>query len=255
MANRDEWMQRRCGYLSASMIGDIISASGKIIDGNISAIRKKRFERRFGYSIPFTSSAMEKGTENEPYAVAWFRENHPELPIVYSQELPEIPFWTVDWAKFGASPDAYSEDGRVIVEFKTVVSATNVEFFADEYTSYEEKKLAVWKEHGAQLLAQLLTSEKAEEVWLVKHIPQFDEIMQDVDSPLASWRGLVFKFRREDFAESLAALKERIVLFDAMIDSHLNPSSFKEGIWYLDQKGTLKQKEEEKKVSGKRNTK
>lgn len=246
MASKEQWMKERCGYLSASMISDICSASGKIIDGNLSAIRSKRFERKFGYALPVTSRPMEIGTETEPYIIEWFRKNHPEIPIIYSAECEKIPFWKVDWAKFGASPDAFSEDERFVVECKTVVSNTNIEFYSDEYTSYEEKKMAVWKEHGDQLLGQFLSNPKVECIILVKYIPQNDDIMEDTDSPLASWRGIIFSFDRKDYEQSLIALKERIILFDKMIDSHINPSQFKEGVWYVDSEGELKQDESKK---------
>lgn len=246
MANREKWLKQRCGFLSASMLSEITSKSGKIIDGNLSAIRKKRFERRFGFSLPVTSKAMEIGVETEPYIIEWFRNQYPDMPIVYSQEEKEIPFWTVDWAKFGASPDAYTPDERIVIECKTVVSNTNIEFFSDIYTSYEEKLKAVWDEHGDQILGQFLSNPKVEQIWVVKYIPQNDEIMEDRDSPLDVWRGSVFVFKREDYTESIEAMKQRILLFDAMIDSHINPSEFKEGIWYLDEEFCLKHKEKEK---------
>ena len=74
---------------------------------------------------------------------------------------------------------------------------------------------------------------KVREIILVKYIYQDDDIMKDTDSPNASWRGIVFRFERADYAESIAEMKDRIVLFDAMIDSHVNPSEFKKGSWSL----------------------
>lgn len=236
------WKRKRCGYITASMLADITSKSGKIIDTNLAAIRAKRFERKRGYSLPVSSRPMEIGSANEPYIIAWFRENHPELPIVYAQELPEIPFWEVSWAKFGASPDAFTEDEKIVVECKTVVSNSNIEFFADENTPYGEKKLKVWDEHGDQILGQFLSNQKVEEIWLVKHIfcDEFNE--EDTDSPLAPWRGMVFKFSRKDYESSIAEMKDRICLFDAFIDAPINPTDFKKGEWYLDSNGKLNKK-------------
>lgn len=250
MASREEWMKRRCGYLSASMLSDITSASGKIIDGNLSAIRSKRFERRFGYSLPVTSRPMEIGTETEPYIIAWFRENYPDVPIIYSQELNEIPFWAVDWAKFGASPDAFTDDETIVVECKTLVSNTNIEFFTDTFTSYEEKKLAVWKEHGDQLLGQWLSNDLVEKILVVKYVPQNDDIMQDLDSPLAKWRGNVFEFDRANYVDAIEAMKQRIILFDKMIDAPINPTDYKEGIWYVEG-GELKHREKDEEKNNK----
>jgi hypothetical protein len=175
---------------------------------------------------------MEIGTENEKYVIEWFRNQYPDIPIIYAQELGEnIPFWKVGWAKFGASPDAFTEDERIVIDAKTVVSNSNIEFFADEYTSYEEKKAKVWEEHGDQILGLWLSNPKTEEVWIVKHIycDEFNEF--EPADPLATWRGLVFKFARKDFEASIAEMKDRIILFDKMIDAPVDPSQFKVGEW------------------------
>ena len=224
MDKEQKWLQRRCGCISASMLSDIESKSGKITLGVQSAIRSKRFERKRGYSLPVSSREMEIGKEQEKYAVEWFRENHPEIPIIYAQELPEIPFWEVSWAKYGASPDAFSEDESVVVEFKTLVSNGKIEFFCDEHTPWIAKELAVWEEHSDQILGQFLSNEKVQTIYLVKYVFQDDYNDFDLDSPTAPWRGFVFRFNREDYPESLERLKKRIEFIDALIDSDLNPA-------------------------------
>lgn len=243
MDKEHKWRLDRCGYITASMLSDITSKSGKIIDGNLAAIRSKRFERKYGYPLQVSSRTMDIGTENEKYVIEWFRCQHPETSIIYAQELEDsIPFWKVDWAKFGASPDAFTEDERIIIDAKTVVSNSNIEFFADEYTSYEEKKAKVWDEHGDQILGLWLSNPKAEEVWIVKHIycDEFNEF--EPADPLAPWRGLVFKFARKDYEASIEEMKRRIILFDKMIDAPINPSEFKKGEWYVDENGILLKK-------------
>ena len=234
MDKEHKWRLERCGYITASMLSDITSKSGKIIDGNLTAIRSKRFERKYGYPLQVSSRTMDIGTENEKYVIEWFRHHYPDIPIIYSQEIEDgIPFWTVNWAKFGASPDAFTEDERIIIDCKTIVSNSNIEFFADEYTSYEEKRARVWDEHGDQIIGLLLSNPNAEEVWIVKHIycDEFNEF--EPADPLAPWRGRVFKFARKDFAASLLEMKDRIILFDKMIDAPINPSDFKTGQWVI----------------------
>ena len=229
--------------ITASELGNITSASGKIIDGNLSYIRAKRWERKHGFSHPVSAKAMDIGNEQEPMIAEWCRKNLlADGELIYSKELPEIPFWTAPDCPLGASPDAYTPSERLVLEFKTLVGATAIEFFGDEHTSYEEKKLAVWKDHGDQLLGQFLSKPAVEEIWLVKYIYQDDDIMADTDSPLAPWRGIVFKFKRDDYLESIAAMRDRIILFDAMIDAPINPSEFKKGEWYVDNAGELKKK-------------
>ena len=241
MNKEQEWLKRRIGMITASELGQLTSASGKIIDGNLSYIRAKRWERKHGFSHPISARALDIGNEQEPMIAEWVRTNLPNGVLVYSKDLPEIPFWVAEDCPLGASPDAFTEDEKIVFEFKTLVGATSIEFFGDEYTSYEEKKLAVWKDHGDQLLGQFLSNKKVEEIWLVKYIFQDDDIMADTDSPLALWRGLVFKFERKNYEESIDAMKERIILFDKMIDAPVNPSEFKKGEWVVVD-GELKKK-------------
>lgn len=233
MDKQQKWLQQRLGMITASELGQITSASGKIIDGNLSYIRSKRWERRRGFSHPVSARTMDIGNEQEPYVYDWCVANLGLDKIIYSKDLPTITFWVSEECPLGASPDAYTPDESTVVELKTLVGATAIEFFGDEDTSYEEKKIAVWKEHGDQLLGQFLSNRKVREIILVKYIYQDDDIMKDTDSPNAPWRGIVFRFERADFAASIAEMKDRIVLFDAMIDSHVNPSEFKKGSWSL----------------------
>ena len=231
MTREEKWLQKRLGMITASELGQITSASGKIIDGNLSYIRSKRWERRHGFTHPVSSRPMEIGNEQEPYIAEWCRANLGLEEIVYSKELEELPFWVASDCPLGASPDAFTPDESLVLEFKTLVGSTAIEFFGDEYTSYEEKKLAVWKDHGDQLLGQFISNDKVQAIWLVKYIYQDDDILKDVDSPLAPWRGIVFKFDRKDFEGSIEEMRNRIMLFDAMVDSHVNPSEFKKGEW------------------------
>lgn len=231
------WLNKRVGKITASELDFITSASGRIIDTNVSYIRAKRFERNHGYSLPVSSRAMDIGNETEPMIFKWLKANcyDGEDPnsIIYSKDLPEIPFWSSPDCPLGASPDAYTEDERVVFEFKTLVGNEMTEFFCDPYTSFEEKKTRVWKEHGDQILGLMLSNPNVKMVVLIKYAPQRDDIMSDTDSPLASWRGHRFLFERKSFEGSLSEMRQRIILFDKMIDAHVNPAEFKDGRWSL----------------------
>lgn len=235
------WLKRRIGMITASELSNIMSASGKIIDGNLSYIRTKRWERNHGFSHPVSAKAMDIGNEQEPMIHQWAMENLGLGDLVYSKDLEEIPFWIAPDCPLGASPDAFTRDEKIVLEYKTLVGATAIEFFGDDYTSYEEKKMAVWKDHGDQLCGQFLSNPTVEQIWVIKYIYQDDDIMADTDSPLAPWRGLVFKFERSSYANTIEAIKNRILIFDKMIDAPINPSEFKKGEWYL-QNGELKVK-------------
>ena len=233
MNKEDKWMEKRLGMITASELSNIMSKSGKIIDTNISYIRSKRWERTHGFSHPVSSRTMEIGNEQEPMIYRWTMENAGFNEIIYSKNLPDIPFWVSDDCPMGASPDAFVPSERVVFEFKTLVGATSIEFFGDYFTSYEEKKSAVWSEHGDQILGLFISNRNVEQVKLVKYIYQDDNIMKDLDSPLKPWRGIVFTFDRKDYEASIQYMKERIILFDAMIASQMNPSDFKSGEWFV----------------------
>ena len=227
-------MQRRIGMITASELSGVTSASGKIIEGNLTYIRSKRWERKHGFTHPVSARAMDIGNEQEPYVIDWCRANLGIGEILYSKDLPEIPFWVADDCPVGASPDAFTPDEKIVIEAKTLVGASSIEFFDDEYTPYEEKKLAVWNDHGDQLLGQFISNKKVEEIILVKYIYQDDDILKDTDSPNAPWRGHVFRFSRKDYEESIEEMRQRIIVFDAMIDSVLSPSEFKKGKWVVE---------------------
>lgn len=226
MDKEQVWKAKRLGCISASELNDLFSRSGKVTEENLKYIRKKRFHRKHKFELPVTGRALDIGREMEHDAVEWVRANYPSLDLVYAQECEEIPFWRVDWAKFGASPDCFTRDESIVVEIKNCVGNDNVYFFDDEGTTYEEKRADVVKEHGNQLAGQFLSNDKVREIWLVKYIYQRDDVMEDVTSPVEPWRGIVFKFKREDF--DLEAMKDRIILFDKFIDSKDSPSMLKE---------------------------
>lgn len=243
MASKEDiWLKKRVGVITASELSAITSKSGRIIEGCVDFIRSKRWERKHGFAHPVSAKAMDIGNEQEPYIAAWCRANLPFETIVYSKELPEITIWSAPDCPLGASPDAYTPDERIVLEFKTLVGAKGIEFFDDEYTPAEEKKKAVLSDHGDQLLGQFISNPKVEEIWLIKYIYCDDSIMEDRDSPLAPWRGHVFKFLRKDYVASIDEMKKRICLIDKMIDAPINPSEFKSGEWYLDKNGELKLK-------------
>lgn len=242
MDKERQWMKRRLGMITASELGQIVSASGRIIDTNLSYIRSKRWERKHGFTHPVSARAMDIGNEQEPYIHEWCKANIADADIVYSKDLSEIPFWIAPDCPLGASPDAYTLDESVEFEYKTLVGNTAIEFFGDDYTPYEEKKLAVWKDHGPQLLGQFLSNPKVQTITLVKYIYCDDDILEDTDSPLDPWRGFVFRFERKDYAVSIAEMRDRIILIDKMIDAPINPADFKSGEWYVTESGELKKK-------------
>ena len=76
-----------------------------------------------------------------------------------------------------------------------------------------------------QLAGQFLSNPKVKEIWVLKYIYQRDECDEDVSSPLDPWRGIIFKFKREDF--NLLEVATRIKLFDLFIDSQFESKALK----------------------------
>lgn len=239
-------MKKRLGRITASELGSITSASGKIIDGVVSYIRSKRFERNHGYALPVSSHTMDVGNETEPTIFEWLKANCPDgidpSALVYSKNEPEIPFWVSEACPMGASPDCFTKDGATVFEFKTLVGNEATEFFCDPHTSYEEKMFRVVKEHMEQLLGLFLSNPDVERIYLIKYTPQRDDIMADIDDPLVPWRGIVFKFDRAAYKESIEEMRQRIILINAMIDAPINPSEFKKGEWIVLEDGQLLKK-------------
>ena len=66
--------------------------------------------------------------------------------------------------------------------------------------------------------------------------------MKDNDSPNAPWRGLVFKFERKDYETSIEEMRQRIILYDKLIDAPINPVEFKKGEWVVLEDGQLLKK-------------
>ena len=229
-------MKERCGLITASELDEIMSASGRVIDGNVAYIRAKRWERKRGYALSVSARTMEIGNENEPMIFEWMKANLGGEDVVYSKdpELKEIPFWSpADMPYFGASPDAFTSDHKTIWEFKTLVGNEATCFFMDEFTPMVEKKARVIKEHGPQLLGLFISSPETETIKLIKYAYQRDDLDLDTDSPLAPWRGIVFEFKRSDYMVSIDEMKSRISFYDQMIDAPVNPVEFKDGLWVL----------------------
>lgn len=229
-------MKERCGRITASELGEINPASGRVIDGCVSYIRAKRWERKHGYALAASSKIMDIGNENEPMIFEWIKANANCGDVVYSKDpdLPAIPFWVPsELPCFGASPDAFTSDRKVIWEFKTLVGNEATCFFMDEYTPMVDKKARVIKEHGDQIMGLFVSSPETEVVKLVKYVYQRDDIDIDLDSPLAPWRGIIFEFKRSDYLVSIEETKNRINFYNQMIDAPVNPVEFKDGLWVL----------------------
>ncbi|MGP5599565.1 lambda exonuclease family protein [Glutamicibacter arilaitensis] len=112
----DEWLQARCGIVTASVVGKFILTKSLEVASNDTArglANTLIAERITGHVEPIpTSRAMERGTLDEPYARAVYSEHY--APVT------EVGFMVNDGGGFkvGYSPDGLvGDDG--LVEFKS----------------------------------------------------------------------------------------------------------------------------------------
>ena len=98
----DEWLAARCGLLTASVIGKLITPKLQVAEndtsrGVIETLVAERITGRVEYVHP--SADMQRGTMDEPYARDLFREQY--APV------SEIGFAvrTINGYRLGASPD------------------------------------------------------------------------------------------------------------------------------------------------------
>lgn len=145
----DEWLAARCGLLTASTVGQMITektVKAASNDKSRSLAKSLIAERITGHVEPIqTSRAMERGTLDEPYARDHYSEHH--SPAV------EVGFMirTINGHKLGYSPDGLvGEDG--LIEIKSRNQRIQLEAFLDD---------AVPLANMAQIQCGLLVSGRA----------------------------------------------------------------------------------------------
>lgn len=122
----DAWKALRAGKVTASRVADVLS---KIKSGESAGRKNYRMdlvaERLTGKPADsFTNSAMQWGTEQEPFARIAY-ETHKGL---FVEQVPFIDHPTIEW--FGCSPDGLvAEDG--LLEIKCPNTTTHLEYLQD----------------------------------------------------------------------------------------------------------------------------
>lgn len=110
----EEWLQVRCGILTASVIGQLITPTGKVAsnDRSRALIHTLTAQRITGYvEEQYVSADMLRGVQDEPFARDAYRENY--APV------QEVGFITeqFDGYTLGYSPDGLvGEDGLIEVK-------------------------------------------------------------------------------------------------------------------------------------------
>lgn len=111
----DEWLQARCGLLTASTIGKLITPSTlKVADNETSrgltyTLAAERITGHVEYVHP--SFDMQRGTDDEPFAREVYAKTY--APV---EEIGFVTLETADW-KLGYSPDGFvGNDGLIEIK-------------------------------------------------------------------------------------------------------------------------------------------
>ena len=122
----DAWKALRAGKVTASRVADVLS---KVKSGEAAGRKNYRMdlvaERLTGKPADsFTNSAMQWGTEQEPFARIAY-ETHKGL---FVDQVPFVDHPTIEW--FGCSPDGLvGEDG--LLEIKAPNTTTHLEYLQE----------------------------------------------------------------------------------------------------------------------------
>lgn len=239
-----DWHLKKVGKFSASRAKDLMSASGKWIEGNIDYLYEIQYQRLTGEpEPPITARPMRIGIENEPYAIAWVRENCPDLNVLhcdadFTEKIFDEPYADLN---FGASPDAFvmsnmgyaieTDEGKLpygdeiknliyaLLEVKCVVGRKETVRYFSPTLSIDIKKDMVKKEHGWQMAAQMFAYPNVQKIYLLKYLPQMDDNEWDLRPASDPSRGIMFEFSRGELAIEIATFEHRLRVADAYLKS------------------------------------
>jgi hypothetical protein len=240
LQKEEQWLLKKIGKLSASHADDLMSKSGTWTLGNINYLYDIQDQRTTQEPPPHIEARpMKIGTENEPYAVEWMRENYPELHILhcdvdFTEKIFEEPWPDV---MFGASPDAFvmsapqAEDWdhvyndyiksqiTELIEIKCVVGRTQTARYFSPTLPFSTKRMMAIEEHRMQMAAQLLAYPNVQRIRLLKYRPQLDENKYDLRPVTDPTRGIMFEFSRTELAIEIHQFEQRVRYADAYLKS------------------------------------
>lgn len=124
----DDWLEQRRGIVTASVVGKLLTATGRVADNDTSRSVTALLiaERITGYSDPvYVSDDMLRGTEDEPRAVEVYSEHY--APVETTGFMVEDK-----WGfRIGYSPDGLvGDDG--LIEVKSRRSKTQLTTILDD---------------------------------------------------------------------------------------------------------------------------
>jgi len=133
-----EWKQLRAGNATASRIADVIAKTKSGYSTSRDNYMTELVIERFGViSEGFTNTAMQHGTECEPFA----RATYESVNRVMVNEIDYVPHPTIKRA--GASPDGLIDDG--LLEIKCPNSNTHFSYLIANEVPEKYKPQMAWQ--------------------------------------------------------------------------------------------------------------
>ena len=117
-----EWLRARCGIPTASRFGCIVTPGGAAVKGKTrrTYLLELLAERLTGQTTPhFVTAAMQRGTDLEPKARAWYS-------LESGEAVSQVGFVLADGKRWGCSPDGITATGGV--EVKCLGNAAHLDF-------------------------------------------------------------------------------------------------------------------------------
>lgn len=222
------WKKKKIGKFGASEVYRLMTKSGKWTGDAILYLREIAYERSQGVLRYVSGSAMRAGTENEPFAYEWAKENLFLPDLIHCAE--EKPFFELPNLGAGASPDCLTEDGRVGVELKSLVGNKQRAVYLSPTLPIEEKQKLAEDEHLWQIVGQFLCIPKMDRLYLVK----FDSWNEDNETDERDFthpdRAVYFLYKREDLFGKIAELEQRLSFAHWLLKSGHDPGRAQE-LW------------------------
>lgn len=113
-----EWLQARCGIVTASTVGKLLTPTGKVANNDtarnhMQSLIAERITGRVEYTFP--SRDMQRGTLLEPYARDLYAEHYAPVTEIGFMRLDGIDGWSL-----GYSPDGLvGDDGLLEIKSRS----------------------------------------------------------------------------------------------------------------------------------------
>jgi putative phage-type endonuclease len=186
----EAWFQMRLGKITASRITDVIA---QVKSGEAAGRENYRIElvceRLTGKPTEgFTNAHMERGTELEPFARAWYEVETGE----FVKQVPFVDHPTIKNA--GASPDGIIGEG--LIEIKCPMAKTHIKYLLEDRVPAKYMPQMAWQ----------MACTHSKWVDFVSYCPELPQDMQM----------FIKRYERDD--AYIAELEAKVIEFDTEVE-------------------------------------